>query len=382
MKKALWLAGCCVLAGTATFTARADGIPAKPIKDPAAINPTTGAAITGPSDALNTPAPIPSGNVGVVPSALPAPDLTAPIDFSTPIDLANVDPEQIAQATLQKSRDNQEQNQDEQQAEDMRERQQIAAQHDWMLRDYQDRLRKSGLMKSTPDDQSPDGIEAAKAPAGATPNFADDPLLPQNAAPEARPKTDAAEPDASDDADKKNTDSLLGPIALPPLLPPLNSPNNPSSPTHDYFGGSDDANRLSADAPPPGPLPAPPAGATPRDSDTLLDVPGLTAAQQVGMPSEDTSSALDERLPDEPAADTAQARPDQNDFMLPTAPTNDIDSFYKKQAAALAPPTAPTVQPPPALALPKPYVPPEITAKPVIDGLRNHVADPFDFLNR
>jgi hypothetical protein len=377
MKRALRLVGCCVLCGTASLAARADNAPAKAPKIPAATDPSTGAVIAGPLGPLQKPVTAPATPLAA--PTVPAPVTLDTIDFSSPADITTTDPEEIANRTLAMSQQGHENSEALQEQAEL-EQQQDEQQHDWMLRGYQEQLRKQGLSKTKDENADPYGILPPKTTGDAATDLANDPLLSSVKLPGSADDTDAAgNPERRKnpflDPEKKlqPSDSLL-PTYLPPLLAPINSPNNPSSPTHDYFGGtSPDV----ANTPDSGLIEQP--AAMPISDSSILDVPGLTAAKQGGL--EDSDLNVDDRLPDEPANRTT-TRPDVNNFALPTAPTNDIDTFYKKQTASLQPPTAPTFLPPPQLTLPKTYQPPPRIAKPAIDGLRNHIADPFDYLNR
>ena len=126
-------------------------------------------------------------------------------------------------------------------------------------------------------------------------------------------------------------------------------------------------------------------GALDDSLDSLLDSPGLTA-QREGL-TKNNELDLQDALPDEDADRAAAPHANRNtDFLVPTAPTSDVSEFFKKQAEALQPPGPPTaLQPSQAVTAPKPLVPqdaPEPLAKPPISGLRSHVDDPFDILNR
>jgi len=127
----------------------------------------------------------------------------------------------------------------------------------------------------------------------------------------------------------------------------------------------------------------PPDGSKETENDSSsLDVPGLTAAQS-GMGPATEDLGFQDPLPDD-STDTRQKMiAERNNFMVPTAPTGDVSEFFKKQSEALQPPTAPNaVQPLTVLARPVSRVSPEPMAKPAVSGLRSHVDDPFDYLNR
>jgi hypothetical protein len=178
-------------------------------------------------------------------------------------------------------------------------------------------------------------------------------------------------------------------MALQPLLPPLTS-SSPHLPRRNAWGSPDPS--TTEDAMAVDPTAGFPAALAPRNlgafddsQDSLLDSPGLTA-QREGL-TKNNELDLQDALPDENTDRTAPPHANRNtDFLVPTAPTSDVSEFFKKQAEALQPPTATTVmQASQAATAPKLLVPqdaPEPLAKPPISGLRSHVADPFDILNR
>ena len=117
-------------------------------------------------------------------------------------------------------------------------------------------------------------------------------------------------------------------------------------------------------------------------TDSSLGIPGMTAAQSgMGVPS-DQNFNIQDPLPGEPVERQKKFQ-DQNNFLIPTAPTSDVSEFFKRQAEALQPPMAPTaLRPPIVMARPVAPVRPEPMAKPAVSGLRSHVDDPFDILHR
>ncbi len=350
MKRALWVFGCCTYA-VAMLAARADD----------SSSPRQGSA-------SSAKAALASSSSGVLPNtpqaALPAP---APdIDFSNSMGGATTtDPEEMANQTVALSRQKQEMTEPDIE-EQTRIQKQIADEHDWMLRGYEDQLRKNGLAKA-PADADPYGIQPSKT-LGEVP----DPLKDSLEQPVIQPRKKDPYSQELLGAEKKTVpEDSLTVMSLPAMLPPLASTEPPPKPVHDYFGGPD-----SFDAP----NPADTSATNGSSSDnSILDVPGLTAARQDGLP--DANLNVDDRLPDGPGAPTP-ANPEPNNFVLRQPPASDVDAFYKKQAVSLQPAGVPTFQTPVTLAAPKPYEEPPRTAKPAVDGLRNHVADPFDFLNR
>jgi len=163
-----------------------------------------------------------------------------------------------------------------------------------------------------------------------------------------------------------------------PLLPPLNSPalNAPRT----VWGSEpvvDPSSTVALNILPPPPI----TNDETKNSSSSLDVPGLTAAQSGMGPANDLS--FQDPLPDESPADRTRKHLDRNNFLVPTAPTNDVTEFFKKQAEALQPPLAPGLTRP--LTVPARPLPPIVSApmaKPAVSGLRSHIDDPFDLLNR
>jgi hypothetical protein len=246
---------------------------------------------------------------------------------------------------------------------------QQAYDNDWMLRDYTAQLKKQGLEKAgyTNPYLVPEPLDPA------TLQSSDDPLLDQ---PEKK-KPAASTPPASpfDDSSTLTPKKTLASLGFQPLLPPLTAPVTAPS-IGSGAGGIGDASPDSSaglpdlNAQPPGSLGVPSDTAV----DSLLEVPGLTAAAQNGVAP---NNAIDL---DDPANDSANRPRPANNFLVPTAPADDVTEFFKKQAEALAPSgTVPTILLPPK---PRLIVNPEPMAKPAISGLRSHVDDPFDILKQ
>jgi hypothetical protein len=334
----------CVLLAAPALLARAGNPPV-----PAVSAPSSSSALVPPPAAPVSPAPAPVDGV----------------NFST------MDPEQIANQTMEIQAE-QKQNADSTPSWEA-ERQQQARAHDqdWMLRDYEERLKKEGLS------QPSDAATLPSSDSQTTATNDDDSLLnPPDQGRQAAPTS--ANNDAAQLPDETKLIQLKSLSSLQPLLPPLSSPA--ASAPHGMWDSMRlvDATALRAD-----PAPHPSAAANENnDESSILDIPGLTAAKS-GMGPAATDLNFQEPLPDD-SADTAQARiAERNNFMVPTTPTSDVSEFFKKQAEALQPPAAPNVvQPLTVPARPVRPVSPEPTAKPEVSGLRTHVADPFDYLNQ
>jgi hypothetical protein len=365
MKRTLRLAGCCVLIGAGISTAPGDTPPAKPVKTPPAVSPTTGAVIAAPSDTLETlPAIASPAKPSIVPSSVD--EVTADpgaIDFST------TDPEEIARQTLRMRQENKDQPDIDGEAWKQRQKEELE-EHDWMLRGYQEQLRKNGLDKTPAPPPDPYAPVTRDRDGNPSDDLLNDPLLQTYPPPrKIRPPDNNPAPPGTD----KSLSASLSPFSVQPLLPPQISSDNTTGAHPDNFTGN-----LQSDSNSPASAMGPAIPPQPGDS-SILDIPGMTAAQE-GLPPGDLS--LQDRLPDEPS-DVVKPHDDQNNFLPPIVPLNDVDAFYKKQAASLQPPNAPTFR---ALVTPpvvvNAYKEPQPTAKPAVSGLRTHIADPFDFLNR
>jgi len=357
MKSAPFLAGVCAVLGAATLLARADNAAPVDLKSTSPMQaPISGAA------------PIPDGPVLTPVSPLDA------IDFTT------TDPEQVAEQTIA-LRDQRTKSPDLN-AYDQEQRQR-AYDNDWMLRAYTAQLKKEGLANTPETDPS-------MVPHPADPNAPQsfqDPLLPQNQVKPQKPRQTRFDPSA-DPTSGLTPNSALSPLALQPLLPPLNPTAKHPAPRNAW--GSPDATTDDTSAADMTDTFAP-APTPDLDSDnstgSLLDSPGMTAQQEGLTRSNDLNLQDQDPMPDVVNTDRATSHLNRNtDFMVPTPPTSDVAEFFKKQAEALQPPTAPTAtQPLQAATIAKPLPPldaPEPFAKPPISGLRSHVADPFDILNR
>jgi hypothetical protein len=248
---------------------------------------------------------------------------------------------------------------------------------DWLLRNYTDELKKRHLEKAdyTNPYLSPEpALDSSKS------LLSDDPLL---APPDEEKKKTAKADSTASDLDTRDTLTPKKPLTtltFQPLLGAFGS--TPATARPDATGTLTDLGSMDSGAsllPVPNGLPAGNVSTSPDTSIvSMLDVPGLTAASQGGIAP---NNAIDF---DDSGAPTARPRPSAtNDFMIPTAQANDVTEFFKKQAEALAPPTmpgtVPTVALPPKSRL---VLNPEPTAKPTISGLRTHVDDPFDILQR
>jgi hypothetical protein len=384
MKNALTLAGCGALIGSAMLAAHADN----------------NAPAQAPASTSSAPAASVSTTVLEAPS-VPIPLFNQPSD-AAPVDDANYsivsDPEQIAAQTY--AMDQARNQQDNAAALEQRAQRQ-AYDNDWMLRDYNEQLKKRGLMKA--NEVNP---YLAPAPAGTTAStdtitgdddsttsdnstdrtttsqtINEDPLLaPPAKKPSAHPASSSI-----DDTDSLVPKKSLAGGAFAPLLPPLIPPAMATY--HDPWGQAaaldddiDPTNTSATLLPVPN---APPLGGpiAPNNDDTgsTLDVPGLTAASQGGIAP---NNALDFA---DPASDTdnrPNGRSSANNFLAPTAPASDITEFFRKQASLLQPPNAPTTAPPLVPDSQRlPEAPPGLS-HPVPSGLRSHVEDPFDILQR
>ncbi len=310
-----------------------------------------------------------------------APVDSSPLDYT---DFSTSDPEAVIEHSLAVREEHQSEPDlkafDEQQK-------QSTYDNDWMLREYTAQLKKEGLANSPDTDPS-------LLPQPTDPHAAyKDPLLPENqvTAPEKRRRM---QQDPSDPLSTMTATSSLSPGPLQPLLPPLtNSPKR--APMRNAFGSDDTASATDVSLPPdpsapdaadafPSMAKAHDMGSPDNADDSLLDSPGMTAQQQ-GLTSSNLS--LQDVLPDENENRVTPRVNRNTDFLVPTAPTNDVTDFFKKQSEALLPPTAPTVQQPLGVSTLKQPLPPPVgtpmpLAKPTGSSLRYHVPDPFDILNR
>jgi hypothetical protein len=241
---------------------------------------------------------------------------------------------------------------------------------DWMLRDYTARLQKAGLAPATPTPSDPGTLSQSSDTANDAPAAPIDPLTQ----PIDTPKTPSDASTTTSETKPELSVSSLG--SLQPLLPPLNQPV-PKAPTDPWGTAPVSQDFTTTTDLTPTPAPTGENGS----SSSTLDVPGLTAAES-GMGPAPGSIGFQDALPDEPAGGSRKID-DQNNFLVPIAPTSDVTEFFKKQAEGLRAPNAPTVmQPPTVMARPVVPVAPEPTAKPAISGLRSHVDDPFDILRQ
>lgn len=250
MKKTLkWWAGCALLLASASF-ACADG--------------AASASIAKPDKTLPPP---PAGTVMSKP--MPAAVSTAPaavdgVEFST------ADPAE----TIERSRAIQAQQNDPRQLSYQKIQEEAAAKaktqdNDWMLRDYQARLKQQGLM------QTPDTGSALGSPSPDSRTAADtDPLL----APLYPSKPATSFP--GKDPLKSDSTKDLAPVKLPtlasfqPLLPPLKVPT--SKAPHNAW---ESASKAADDASITYWRPQPGASAERGRTSSSLDIPGLTAAE-------------------------------------------------------------------------------------------------------
>jgi hypothetical protein len=349
MKSAPFLAGFCAVLGAAGWLARADD--------------------SAPVDLKST-----------VPLQAPAPGIApaAPVDDT---DFSTSDPEQIAEQTLafrQQQKDTPDFD-----AYDRQQRQQ-AYDHDWMLRDYTAQLKKQG-MANTPE------TDPSMVPQPADPNASSvykDPLLPENQ-PKSEKSNDSRTDANSNPSSQLTPSSSLSPLALQPMLAPLNPGPKRTAP-RDAWGGTDSSadDTLGTDTSDTLPGASAPDFGNSDSSGSLLDSPGMTAQQEGLTKFNDLSLQDEDPMPDVVNTDRGTPHVNRNNnFLVPTAPASDVADFFKKQAEALAPPTAPTAAQPPgaATAALKPLPPvdaPEPLARPPTNNMRTHVADPFDILNR
>jgi hypothetical protein len=281
-------------------------------------------------------------------------------------DFSSGDPEKVAEQTMQIQAE--QRNAPATSPLEAAQRQQAADDNrDWMLRDYTARLKKAGLASESATDPS-----AMAQPSDAQANT--DPLSPppDEATPQAPLRSSALEtkPELS-----SSSLSTLAP--LQPLLAPLNSPA--LHVMRDAWGSESVPQGFTA-APTTGLTPTPALNGDNGDSSSM-DVPGLTAAEN-GIGAAAGTLGFQDALPDDSAGGQRKLD-DQNNFLVPTAPTSDVTEFFKKQAEGLRAPNAPTVlQPPMVVAKPVTPVRVEPMAKPAVTGLRSHVDDPFDILQR
>jgi hypothetical protein len=334
-------------------------------------------------------APVPATTTTTLPVAPtplrpPSTSLTALPAPPDGVQFSIEDPEVIANRTKE-IQDEQRANPSTQSSwEAAQEQEQSAEQSNWMLRDYTARLKKAGLA-STPD-TDPMAVSQtsdSSADAAAAANTANvDPLLnapdPNKAM---SPQTTPLETKTGLNSIGLNSLTSLQPLlSATPLFnsPPLNTPRDAwgepistAAPSSATFTTSP----TIALATPPAPQ------GDNNQTFSSLDVPGLTAEESHMGPAADDVGFQDP-LPDEPTNRQSKTE-DQNNFLLPVTPTNDVSEFFKKQAEALQAPTAPTViQPLSAPTVPVRPPEPEPTAKPVVTGLRSHVDDPFDILKQ
>jgi hypothetical protein len=358
--------GCGAFLGVAILFARADNADSSAPPPPAAAAPAAPAShplvITPQGPWLQTFPPVRPDYVEA--PAFNGPTGENPSGAADNTDSEHLDPadaERVAEQTYAANQE--EKKQPDAGLQDQVAKQQAYAQ-DWMLRDYTARLKRQGLEKS--DFTNPYLIPEPVDPAH--PELAPDPLLDS---PEKK-KASATDPNASpfDDSSTLTPKKTLASAGFQPLLPALVSP--PVAATSGTVG----IEELSPADPNASLLSVPGDSTTDNSVDSLLDVPGLTAAAQNGV-APDNAIDFDKASPD-----NNRPRP-TNGFLVPTAPTSDVAEFFKKQAEALAPPTVPGTVPAVLLPLkPRLIVDPEPAAKPAASGLRSHVDDPFDILKQ
>jgi hypothetical protein len=321
------------------------------------------------------PAPPPTTTLPVSPGSPVAPQRSSPsISLSLPalpdgFDISSGDPEKIAEQTMAI--------QAAQRAapappawEVEQEQEAAANDRDWMLRDYTARLQKAGLAPATPAPSDPGTLPQPSD----TPNDASETPTDPLTKPLDTPKTPSAASTTESEMKPELSASSLG--SLQPLLPPLDPPAA-KAPT-DPWGAPPSSQDFIAT---PDLTPTPALTGENAGSSSSLDVPGLTAVES-GMGPAPGSVGFQDALPDEPAGGSRKID-DQNNFLVPIAPTSDVTEFFKKQAEGLRAPNAPTVmEAPTVVARPIAPVAPEQIAKPAISGLRSHVDDPFDILRQ
>jgi hypothetical protein len=363
MKPAHALAGCGAFFGVAILVARADNAGASAPPPTAAPAPLAShpLVITPQGPWLQTSPPVrPEYAEAPVFSGATGESNSSASDNTEGEHLDPADAERIAEQTYAA-------NQEEKKPADAALPDQVAKQQayaqDWMLRDYTARLKKQGLEKA--DFTNPYLVPAPLDPAH--PEMTPDPLLN----PPVRKKAAATNPSASpfDDASTLTPKKTLASAGFQPLLPALISPAVAA--TSGTVGieelSASNASMLSVSGLSTG------DASSDNSVDSLLEVPGLTAAAQNGVAP---NNAIDF---DNASPDANRPRP-ANNFLVPTAPANDVSEFFKKQAEALAPPgTVPTVLLPPK---PRLIIDPEPVAKPAVSGIRSHVDDPFDILKQ
>jgi hypothetical protein len=364
MKKACLITGCCAFLGAAPL-ARGGNTPDAPA--PAAPTPSASLTTTNPIQI----------------KALPPPLLVLPSSDGAPMDAADYstkpDNEEIADQTYLMNQEKK--NEPDLQALDQEEKQQ-AYNNDWMLRDYTARLKKNGLESAS--ETNPYLVPDPNADLTQQKSVDQDPLL-------AAPDTSTHRRDDSgaiDTSSQLTPKKSLVPLSFQPLLAPLNptiaaKPGLLNQNTPNLTNDLGQMDQSAALLPVPGGMGARGNGTDLSDtSEDLLGVPGLTAASENGGVA--PNNALDfEDTVSETATERDRARSGANNFLVPTAPTNDVAEFFKKQADALQAPTAPTVlQPAAAPAKPQPAEPPARIVEPRMSGIRAHVDDPFDILRR
>jgi hypothetical protein len=366
MKSVPFLAGFCAVLGAAALHGRADNAPA-PAAPPVAAN-------------LKSTTPLQALPPGLAPTAPPS---SLPLYSASPLDSTDFstgDPETEIEHSIA-VRD-QRQSEPDFQAFDQQQ-QQRAYDNDWMLRDYTAGLKKQGLA-NTPD------TDPSLLPQARDPNaIYKDPLLPENqVATPAEKKRQLEREQQADPMSLLAPSQSLSPGPLQPLLPPL---TDSTKPMRNPWAKSDDAAALANTTAPdatdmfPSMSRAHDMGTPDNSDNSLLDSPGMTAQEQGLTRGGDLS--LQDALPDENENRITPHVNRSTDFLVPTAPANDVTDFFKKQADALQAPTAPTVQQPLGVSttLKQPLPPvgaPMPLAKPSGSSLRYHVPDPFDILNR
>jgi hypothetical protein len=351
MKKAL---GMCAWCAWLALPAPADDTPpaAAAKSAPAAIAPSAPVAVLQPAPTTQT---------------MPA----APVDG---VEFSTDDPEAIVERTMEIEAEAKRNAPTQPSPQSTEEASARAADQDWMLRGYEDQLKKAGLTSLS--DTAPASGSQPSDSSITTATDADSLFNPPEQPAPAHPAPRTSEP--TPETPRTSLSSWSSLTSLQPLLPPLNSPAVQAP--RDAFGSSPaPAVTSSFDS---NMVPPPVAVSDHNTDSSSLDIPGLTASENgMGAPRD---LSFQDALPDDTSAPRTKKTADRNNFMLPVPPTTDVAEFFKKQAEALQPPTAPSVLP--TLTLPAkpalPTAPPRPMAKPAISGLRSHVDDPFDYLNR
>lgn len=386
MKRARALAGCGVILAAAIFAARADDEVYVPSSLPAATDPI----IVPPPANAPAPASAPAVSGIAAPTTQSFPVATQNTPPPDPTDIGTADPERIAEETYLMNEGKQ---QDDVSADFDKAARRQAYDNDWMMRGYAEQLKKRGLGES----KEINSVLIADPNAPSSIVSRDEALLgmPDNTKKAPQRHKFSAFNDSESLVPKKSL--VTG--SYQPLLKPFDQGAAPQAQAHwdlaasSFDSGLSDLETSSGATllPVPGTIPD---GIGRRNSalpgangeDSLLDIPGLTAATQGAIAPNNALTFQDPGENETTSPQHPRTSASSSNFMLPTVPTNDISEFFKKQADALRPPTAPNVTQ--ALVAPNHQnlpITPEPLARPAQQsnmGMRLHVDDPFDILRR